>query len=209
MKYNNLDELFNAWKEEQNNESNESCEKTFPKKYEKGTPIIPTEEFKESFCVDGFLSDKFNGVLFILKESNVDGTPELNGTFWFKGCLDGKISGKDANRWNLYRNSMEKYLEICRIGENIDYKQCAYMNLNKRGGYGKCNDEQLTNYVEEYKDYIKNQIKIFNPKHIICCGAGTVYDLVSKLIKNEMPEVKIYDCYHLCCSRRVLKRPIL
>ena len=204
MKFNNLNNLFEYWKKKQSNDN--KWEKTFPKKYENGNPIIPTEDFKNSFCVDGFLSDEFNHVLFILKESNTGGASELNDTFWFKGCLDGKITGNGAKRWNLYCNSLKKYLEICEIGENILYTQCAYMNLNKRGGYGKCDDKQLKNYVEEYKECIKNQIEIFNPEHIICCGAGVVYDLVKYVIEEDMPNVKIYDCYHLCCSKRVLKR---
>ena len=190
-----LNELFKEWKKEQGNEPNDSCEKTFPKNANGQIPNI--EEYKSSFCVDGFLSDKFNGVLFVLKESNTEGNPELNDTFWFKDC-------QGAKRWKLYRNSMIIYLEKC-VGKGLKYQECAYMNLNKRGGYGKCNDEQLTNYVnnEKYKQFILKQIEIINPKHIICCGSKTVYRLVLSIIKDTMPSVEVYDCYHLSCSKRV------
>lgn len=198
MNFKNLDELFNAWKKAHSDEPESSCAKTFPKNEEGISPDI--NKFKGSFCKDGYLTDKehFNGVLFILKESNTAGRAEVNNTFWFRDC-------EGAKRWNLYRNSMVAYLKNY-IGEDIDYRECAYMSFNKRGGYGSCNDKQLTGYVEKYHSFIKNQIEIIKPRYIICCGAGIVFDLVLPIVEGALPNVTIYDCYHLCCTKRICKR---
>ena len=195
-----FNELFEAWKEEQNNESNESCEKTFPK----NDGQIPTiETFRNSFSADGFLSDKFNGVLFILKESNTckdKPEGEYNDTFWFKENTKKEISGeKTDGSWNRYHTNMKWYLQEI-FGEKTNYYECAYMNLNKRGGYGECDDIQLSNYINKYRDLIKEQIKIINPKYVFCCGQGkisSVYELVHSIIKECVPDSQIYNCRHL------------
>ena len=203
MEFSSLNELFEAWKNAQINEI--EWENTFPKKYENGQPIIPPEEFKGSFCVDGFLSDKFNGVLFILKESNTcsdEPKGEYEDTFWFKENTEKEISGEkiDDSYWNRYHRNMEWYLRNA-FGGDINYYECAYMNLNKRGGYGKCDDMQLSNYINSYGDLIEEQIRIINPKCIFCCGQGkiSVYELVRSITKECVPDAKIYNCRHLSC----------
>lgn len=195
MNQKSLDELFVAWKIAHNIEDEISCEKTFPK-YGKIKP--ENKDFKNSFCVDGFLGEEFNGVLFILKESNTDGNAQKDDFFWFK-------DGERSKDWKKYRNSMDWYLKNY-ISENIDYSECAYMNLNKRGGYKRCNTTQLKNYVHEYQDFIKEEIRIINPKHIVCCGVETVYNLVLDVIGDSMTDITIYNCYHLCCRKRQCKK---
>ena len=192
-----LTALFDLWKNAHENEDNESCGSTFPKNLNN---MPKFEDYKKSFCIDGYLSDKFNGILFILKESNTEGIAETEDTFWFKDC-------KNAKRWNLYHNSMVTYLEMF-FGEKANYRECAYMNLNKRGGFGKCDDLQLKNYVDKYPDFIKKQIEIIKPKHIICCGSKTVFDLVLPIVKDSMTDITLYDCYHLCCPKRKRTRNI-
>ena len=79
-----FDELFKEWKNRHENETDAYCRTTFPKKDNK----IPTiETFRNSFSADGFLSDKFNDVLLILKESNTckdKPEGEYKDMFWFK-----------------------------------------------------------------------------------------------------------------------------
>lgn len=185
MEFSSLNELFEAWKNAQINEI--EWENTFPKKYENGQPIIPPEEFKGSFCVDGFLSDKFNGVLFILKESNTDG--EYKGTFWFKDCENQK-------GWKKYKNALEFYLKKLSLNDE-SYKNCAYMNLNKRGGYGRCDENQLGEYVKKYKHFIANEIEIIKPTYIVCCGANIIFELIKEIITEyKIKGITLYDGYH-------------
>ena len=49
-------------------------------------------------------------------------------------------------------------------------KQVAFMNLNKRGGSQKVNEKVLNDYVEEYKNEIKEEIEILQPDYIIWCA---------------------------------------
>ena len=44
------------------------------------------------------------------------------------------------------------------------------MNLNKRGGSQKVNEKVLNDYVEEYKNEIKEEIEILQPDYIIWCA---------------------------------------
>lgn len=195
-----FNELFKKWKKKQEDETDASCKTTFPKKDGK----IPTiETFRNSFSADGFLSDKFNGVLFILKESNTcrdEPEGEYADAFWFKENTEKQIRGEkvDDSYWNKYHRNMEWYLRNV-LGEDINYYECSYINLNKRGGYGVCDDIQLSNYINGYSDLIKEQIKIINPKYIFCCGQGkiSVYKLVHSIINECAPNAKIYNCRHL------------
>ena len=44
------------------------------------------------------------------------------------------------------------------------------MNLNKRGGSQKINRKIFENYVNEYKEEIKEEIQILQPDYIIWCA---------------------------------------
>ncbi len=46
-------------------------------------------------------------------------------------------------------------------------KQVAFMNLNKRGGSQKVNEKVLNDYVEEYKNEIKEKLKFCSQIYII------------------------------------------
>lgn len=199
MEFKTLNDLFAQWKQAHANESDFSCKSTFPKK--DGVQIPAFKSFKSSFCMDGFLSDEFNGILFILKESDTGGCAQLDDFFWFKACADKEHNGEHFQNsyWQKYRRNMEWYIENA-VGKNMDFRQCAYMNLNKRGGYGKCDDKQLCAYVEEYKSFIENQIKLINPQYIFCCGVDgvSVYDIVLPIVKDSACEATIFKCRHLC-----------
>ena len=203
MNFKTLDELFKAWKTAHCDEPDKSCAETFPRKYENNEIISPPKEFKNSFCLDGYLSDEksFNKILFILKESNTEGNPQTKDFFWFKQCLDKELNGETLSDtyWKRYRDNMIWYLDN-GVGNDVDYSKCAYMNLNKRGGYGKCDNVQLSNYVKEYRSFIEDQIRIINPTHIFCCGVDgiSVCDLVSPIIKASETNATIFKCRHLC-----------
>lgn len=195
MEYKTLDELFEEWKEAHKSEDDESCKKTFPKKDGESPDI---SNFKSSFCPDGFLSNgTFNGVLIIQKEPNVFNIDkgkciaETNDFFWFR-------DGEEENDYYLktYRNKAKKYLD--KIIPDCKLKTCAYMNLNKRGGYGITTDSQLSNYVKKYKEFIADEIQIIKPTLIICCG---VYGTIKKQFSDSINEgTYIYDCLHLSCN---------
>lgn len=178
-----LKELFDNWIEAHKNESDELT-------YPDGT--IEAKDFKSSFCKDGFTSyagnvsnEKIyeNRPLFILKEANVSnkdtGKIVENGKcFWFNKHPEER--GKIYNR-----------IPECLPCFNEDKNQVfGYMNLNKRGGFGKTNDTRLRKYVNRYQEYIRRQIEIMKPSKIICCGC---YDIFMKICYKKDTWAKTKD----------------
>jgi hypothetical protein len=184
----NIDSLFALWK--QAHVSEENPINTFPKP--KGREYNQYDCFEKSFCCDGFitytLSPERKTVLFILRESDVsvDGIlqPELTNKFFVKEKWD------NSNYSNKYVSFIIK--QISEINCNIDDINIAYMNLNKRGGFGSTNPTQLIRYVKKYKPFIEKEIELINPDIIVCGGTyGTIIGLDININKDN-----IKDCYH-------------
>ena len=103
--------------------------------------------------------------------------------------------------------------ELSCTGCNI-----AYINLNKRGGFGSTNHARLKHYVNEYKCYISKEIEIINPDIIVC---GGTYGIVNALnikcheIRNDYhPSARRHASWHwiklrenmsksLCCHQTI------
>lgn len=160
------------------------------------------DKFYESFCYDGFLTDRQEGkktILFICREANIADEkhicnhmllPETTrsgncfGQFWMKEqflCLEKRKSNK-------YCELIEKI-----IGEFPEPANLAYMNLNKRGGFGTCNMARVGHYVKLYHAYIKKEIELIQPDLMIC---GGTYDTVIKYFSDFQDKCKNY--YHPC-----------
>ena len=168
-----LNDLFKMWRKAQQNDPiyNQTC------------PMCPNGkitaiDFIKSFCIDGFTSSKGNEAsdiiyenrpLFILKESDLanNNRIESNGKgFWFN---EPKPEDKTRGKYN-------KRLCYCleRLGESKN-SIFGYINLNKRGGFGRTNPTRLNNYVQEFKEFITCQIEIMNPSKVFCCGCYNTF----------------------------------
>lgn len=210
-----LDCLFGLWKSAQLNEDEESYKKTCPKStkiktnddYKYKHPEYST--YKNNFCPDGVTSikgqEKQNQkieVLFILKESNTGGVADETNDFWFNISKDNTRE-KYANRLYLM---LEKLQPECNR-----YTHFGYVNLNKRGGYGKTHTPSLNNYINMYHDFIIREIELLNPDYIVCCGC---FDSIAKILglqpwkkggvqtyrfndKNAL----VYYIYHPSCNK--------
>ena len=161
-----LNNLFLKWKEEQ--------------RKEKDTITIPFNKVdKASFTYDGFVfEEKDNTVLYILKESNLINGTKANDEFWFKEIY------KEQNNRNIITRRIEKMQEyICLNIPNISNRDISYMNINKRGGFTKSDEDAMYNYYERYKEkYIWEEIKIINPIIIIYCAKDK--KIYEDLVKN-------------------------
>ena len=177
-----LNELLALWKAAHEKEDESSCQRTFPKS-SVGTPDFKT--FRKSFCPDGYLSESYNNVLIICRESNVSGN-EVMGEF-----SDTFAMQKKGENMNVYFTFIKKALKKANKPDSVEeVKKCAYMNLNKRGGYGTTNHHRLANYVKLYEPFIKKEIELLSPEIIIC---GGTYNTV----KDWLPEnATVLDCYH-------------
>lgn len=188
-----LEELFSNWKELHSQEKeNPGKKSTLPFCEGKEVP----ENFYISFCYDGFITpyDKEKKtVLFLCREANVfekgELKPETKNKFWMKEVYKKKIGNKGlSSAEKKYWSFLEKMIPCGYKPEELNI---AYMNLNKRGGFGSCTQSRLKNYVRRYKDKIEEEIRVIDPDWIICGGThGIVKGLDLKL------EIILEDEYH-------------
>ena len=212
-----LEDLFALWK------AAHLCEQLpedhYPDTYPLGAAgkqVSDLQAFKRSFCPDGVTSIGASveqpcthkvQALFILKEANLTSEdtikPETGDCFWFNDCQTDQTRMDYAQKFKLALN---------KLGQS-DTASFGYMNLNKRGGFGKCNDRQLRNYVKKYQCFIKKEIELLAPNIMICFGC---FDVVAGILglqswehagpqqvalpDHEAP-VDIHYVYHPSCAR--------
>ena len=102
------------------------------------------------------------------------------------------INGEEQETWSgKMRIKFGEMYRIITEGENYEMggiteksekaleknkealKKIAFMNLNKRGGFGNIQGENFLKYIETYKDYIRREIEIINPDVIVWCACNT------------------------------------
>ena len=197
-KYDRLKKHFAEWKVEHNNPTvnGKAIGCTIPKK------VIQIRQ--DSFTKDGLLCESTNDVdiLFILKESNVSdeksGVHYSDGNyFWFKENLDEYLNNDKKKTINFDDADFIKYYEKITVCAKVifddrlkcdfcwykDKDKIAYMNINKRGGFGSTDNNTLRNYIEIYGSRIKEQIEIIRPKIIIIMGNDAFALLTSNKAK--------------------------
>lgn len=215
--YNSLDDLFSEWKERHSEECESSYEKTAPKS--KNEKCIPNyNDFKNSFCPDGYLDNscKTIKVLFVCKESNTDGK-KADEIFWLKEVVEARKNDKKYreveyqtteekkkdramqtkffNRLNLVATNLSNSAE-----KENELVNCAYMNINKRGGYSECNEEQLENYFDKYREYILKEIGFLNPQNIVFLGIPQI--IIDRMKDLGIPMFKAYHPSYRCNNEK-------
>ena len=163
-----LDQLFKVWKKAQIDECDESFKKTYFN-YDVSRKYI--------FSKDGFLGNEDKAkVLFVCREPHIYDTEkskdEKNGKFfWVKECA---VKNKSTEYYNL----PIKCLEDLKLKSTID--ECAYININKRGGDSTCDMNRLKTYAETYRDFIVKEVEIINPEIVIFLGKldNSIYEIV-------------------------------
>lgn len=177
-----LNQLFEDWKEEHAKAANTD---TFPSAdLEMG--------FKNNFIPDGFLNENENGtVLFILKESNISKdhpTMLLEGSknpFWAKDYC--REQTRFFNRLKMLAR------KVTQKGAEEWWSYCAYMNINKRGGFSTCDSVRLANYIREYKPFIEEQIRRIDPQAIVFLGSNFKE---ARALLSLPKGVAVYYAYH-------------
>ena len=71
---------------------------------------------------------------------------------------------------NKIETKYTKFISYWLKKSNFNNCNIAYMNLNKRGGFGSTNFAHLKHYVVKYRGYILKEIEIINPDIIVCGG---------------------------------------
>lgn len=197
-----LYELFELWKYAHEHEDDESYEADTPEVYVKmdGDKKIDGKRVaKTSFCPDGLLFDTKPddvNVLFILKESKITDRKKSNYDdprgkeefFWFKSVVKGQEQSSAAIR---YRQRLQ-YAAMA-AGCSAFPNNCAYMNINKRGGTGGCDAYILSAYMDQpvYRMMIAKEISIIHPDLIICCSTDKNLNLeghLKRIIEEYNPD---------------------
>ena len=169
---------------------------------------------KDSFFIDGIICEEEyknagNKVLYIAKECNaweydkqnvVNKENRLNMSEFF-ARKELKKGDKTKNRFLKGMAMLHNAIinnDYSTPNKNISsLSSAAMINLNKRGGYSWCIWNTLEKYVEEYQEYLRNQISAINPDVIVCCGESVKY-LVDKYSLAE--KCKDIRCaYHPSC----------
>ena len=174
-----LEELFERWQKA--HEKEEKWEETCP---------FDNAEARKNFTLDGRLgSQEQGGVLFVCKEANVSADPRYGKKdFWMKvdvlpACEGGgegrpdqkEVLAKVKRSRTRYYNCLKKTLLILKaqgLCDTEDLKDCAYMNLNKRGGGSRADNTKLGKYIERYKTFIQREVELLKCEVVVLYSAG-------------------------------------
>lgn len=168
----NIEELFSLWKKSHLEDCAQSCKNCiFPCKGNRKEDglhnICKSDKYdiiKKSFLPDGSLSDRAreeHKILFVCREAHNDFEDET-AEFWIKANFDSKSKYSSSK----YHKCMREIAEAIGVG----IEECAFMNINKRGGNSSCNLARLRDYSIVYRYFIEEEIRILNPQRIIILG---------------------------------------
>lgn len=214
-------DLFFHWRNKHKEEGKESLKNTLPCGAEASDNVI------NSFLDDGPLGDKTKDVpvLFICRESHADwnsSSPE----FWMKEVVsckyadesayyqaegkptDGKDRRAQTKYYNFLSSCLTKLKELSAAAKETRLPDCAYININKRGGTVSCDLNRLANYAVCYAPYIKKQIKLLNPSCILICGnlPETILNIIRDARITENCEIYCYPRHPSVWSRKLLEK---
>lgn len=181
-----IEELFCLWKQAHAAEVEEgNWEKTCQfKEKDKGKKhhFESQKAAKCNFTKDGRLGNAQKGsVLFICKESNLSKDMKVGEKdFWLKNEVvlnqPSTSDSADVKRAKTkYRNCLSKTLNKLLEKEHTMQKNledCAYMNLNKRGGCSECDNLVLAAYIAKYKDFIRKEIELLQCDTVVLYSAS-------------------------------------
>ena len=124
------------------------------------------------FCEEEYVKQPLK-ILYVLKEANWNGS--VNLCEWI-------LSEPKSGYWRTWNNIARWTKALIEGGEYPQYvsktdksywvKKIAFLNLKKVGGGAKANKDEISEYAIRDKKFIKEQILLYNPDVIICCGRG-------------------------------------
>ena len=108
----------------------------------------------------------------------------------------GKLSSSEKGAQTKYYNCLSQLLDRLKEDEEligadeklIDKKKklsdCAYLNINKRGGFADCDLTRLATYAQRYQVFIQKEIQLINPEKIVVCG-----ELKDQCLQDTLEEI--------------------
>ena len=131
-------------------------------------------------------------LLFVLKEAN---SQETVGWNLREEVARGPWAAtwNNITRWTRAIHALPEELPWRKLSEiGVDERveslnKIAFMNLNKRtGGGGVANMEVIKAAVHGDREFVQEQIGIYDAGYTICCGEG-VFDLTTSVIFGRSP----------------------
>lgn len=135
---------------------------------------------------------KYNGVLFLLKESNSNN--EIPDKFWFREIVNNTINYENKTKKEIsnskrvgtkFTKTFDKLLKI--IYQSCDINECAFCNLNIQGGTvttGKEYNKEIKNLKENQNEFKK----YFNFDGVKTEIIFTVKDIYDRITENTQDE---------------------
>lgn len=140
----------------------------------------------EGVGTDG--QDKGNQSLFWLRE--VVRCKEKDRSNYFPDRESPRATEKTAQ--TKYYNCLKKLLcdlnEQGLIDEKVTPNNCAYLNINKRGGFSSCDQSRLAVYAQRYQLFIQKEIELIDPQTIVVCGE----------LKNQRLQKTLEEIFRSC-----------
>lgn len=179
-----LEELYVLWELMQQMEEDPDGKTCYP------------ELDQRNFHIDGIVDPvHYDGTLYILKETNMRKMIQKGETMPVVSDIRGDfLSGKSLSgrvEYLEYLTGMQKVLweerhpgEECRLNGKKLREKAAVLYLNKRGGKGAA-DEVSLDYGQYYMEFIKKQIRLLNPKTVVCCGEDLFRLIVMEVFQNK------------------------
>lgn len=120
-----------------------------------------------------FLRQKYK-ILFVLKEANrKDGDADLCEFLLSESSPTYRKTWNNVARWIkalLVQGDHPEY--VSRSDKSFWLRKAAVMNLKKVGGGSSSNDGTIREYSRADREFLKEQIVLYQPDIIICCGRG-------------------------------------
>ena len=157
-------------------------------------------------------------ITFILKETNEkeeDGGYDLT-EFLREGAVGGCI-WNNVSRFSagiIFKEDFDKVEDLDKHDRKKYLAPISVINLKKAPGKATSNNSEVDKFAKEDREYIKNQVELYNPDLIICGGTGDMFienilglgmsswthvsDYFSYLIYNDTIIVKTY---HPACRK--------
>ncbi len=125
------------------------------------------------FCEEEWNKQRIK-ILYVLKEADWEESDldlceyllsEKSSTYW--------KTWNNITRWTqAIREGGEYPADINKADKTTCLKTIAAINIKKVGGGAQANDEEIRQYGERDAKFIKEQIELYQPDVIICCGRG-------------------------------------
>ncbi len=139
----------------------------------------------------------YNGILFLLKESNSD--DKEPDTFWFQKVVENTVNYEGLSKKKIknsktsgtkFKKAFKRLLELTE--KNCDLEDCAFCNLNPHGGHEKTNEVFCLKVkkLKENQELLEKYLEFDGKKTKVIFTAIDIYNAISENTQNETDGIK-------------------